>query len=381
MPNHRIVAFGWSPDGEKIAYLTNSRTPEPFETSYSGSPGRCTIQVKDLANKRTVVLATWRPHTYRCKAGEDVAWSPDGRFIAFERNRQVVVMESNGYSQRVVGVARDAGLTWWPGGRIAYMCHHWEQWCAVAPDGSRRTQIPGRYHDVVWSPQSGRIAYTTDARLRVQVWTARPDGTDARMVFSPKQMCCVTHDTTVAWSPDGTKLVAIVPNGYVIDLRSGHTQTQPWLEGAIYLPRPSWQPPTHTQGRAMTGPREPTAGPTQRTSTHARWSSTRSRAGWGGSSPTWSKTPSPMPAPACAPHTIPPGRLTRSQTTGPGIPPEVLGTRSTASIRPTRAEAHQRHWPRAGHSPAKTRVCSAETSPQPAAQGTAQPPPCLPADL
>ncbi len=39
VPNHRIVAFGWSPDGERIAYLTNSRTPESFETQLLGITG------------------------------------------------------------------------------------------------------------------------------------------------------------------------------------------------------------------------------------------------------------------------------------------------------------------------------------------------------
>ena len=165
-----IVAFGWSPNGREIAYMTSSDRPQP----------RCTLQITDLESTRLV--ASWRPHK-PCDGTETVAWSPDGRHIAFTRRRHVVIVGATGHTPQVVAnnIPWLSTITWWPGGRLAYTCEkRWLTWCSVGVDGSKPVKLGLHVDNVIWSATADRIAYFRDPRhgggFQLQIWTARPHG-------------------------------------------------------------------------------------------------------------------------------------------------------------------------------------------------------------
>src|SRR5436190_5128200 len=104
------------------------------------------------------------------------SWSPDGRRIAFDSHRdsnvstEIYVMNADGTEQR--RLTHDSGQ-----------------------GGIFNTQP-------LWSPSGGWIAFQKSVSQTVDLWVARPDGSDLRQLTSDGG---VKQDAS--WSPDGTLLL------------------------------------------------------------------------------------------------------------------------------------------------------------------------------
>ena len=194
----------WSPDGERIAFITNtpSSANRGFGTSdvyVMNADGSDVVRRSFLRFFNSVA---WSPdgrklavsdedvyvaHLYLVSAEEDgsepvliatdartPAWSPDGSRIAYVRTsgddgyHQVMVMNANGTGAREVTPVDPGGifgLSWSPGGdRLAFAkCMFGD--CGiylVAVDGSGLTRLPNisTGHSTTWSPDGQWLAIT-----------------------------------------------------------------------------------------------------------------------------------------------------------------------------------------------------------------------------
>ena len=166
----------------------------------------------DGSGKRLVARSPSR--TYDAGA---VAWSPDGKTVAFGRMGEIVFMNPDGSGQR--NVTREWRLTslpvWSPDGkRIAFM----RTWgndgdiYVMNVDGSRlqrltRNDGPGWAWFPIWSPNGKKIAFNRvqpppkpayNRGWKSEVWVMNADGTGQRRLANGRQ--------PNAWSPDGKKL-------------------------------------------------------------------------------------------------------------------------------------------------------------------------------
>ena len=134
------VAPPWySPDGTRLSF---------FDTKGGVSPtGSGALFVMGADGSDPVRITPWG------YAFDDHAWSPDGRWIAFQR----------------------------PYGRL-YL---------VRPDGSRLHQVPLELEagegalEPSWSPDGGWIVFSLQRSDRGQIFMVRPDGTGLRKVTGP----------------------------------------------------------------------------------------------------------------------------------------------------------------------------------------------------
>jgi Tol biopolymer transport system component len=166
-----------------------------------------------------------------------VAWSPDGRLLAFGTyDNGVWVMNADGSGRlRVAGVNAISRPSWSPDGRkIAFAAYPVRPglWIVNA-DGSnlRRLTTPRlvRLGSVItpdWSPTGGRIAFST-AGWVPDIYVIDTKGSDLRRL-TPGAMRATDPD----WSPDGGRIVFTRDPGMAWARGKGHRSAEIYVMDA-----------------------------------------------------------------------------------------------------------------------------------------------------
>ena len=263
-----MIPFDVAPDGGQVAFAT-CRYPRPGAES-SDQHGDYQYEL--------ALVATGGGDVRRLTANETFdgypAWSPDGRRIAFLRELtsegehggagELVTVAANGTDARRVVVGQDLNLhspAWSPDGeRLAFVANR--QLYVVDADSPHvydlRSGVLRPLATTIsapaWSPDGGRLAYAKDLGSHVGVYTIAPNGSAERLLGRidlrrPKAWPLAFGSVrSVAWSPDGSKLLLSVPRVnpegllrsiYVVDTGEAHPSE---LEIPIPAGNDDWRP-------------------------------------------------------------------------------------------------------------------------------------------
>ena len=222
----------------------------------------------------------------------DPQWSPDGRRLAYIRDRELRVVDADGRRDIVVTAATGVALPRWSpdGHRLAFVSRRrgWSQvWLVDAPvprrgrparDPSRRRRHPLTptgidIDDLVWSPTAGRSRSSRSGRRS----TPRPRSTSSTSPPAPSAGSPAGEGVGVGAAADARRRTALrhrcrrlVPGRATRRRRQGAAR-------ADNRAREHGEPPAGSAGRRC---RHPTAGgsPMSRSTTgSSTWSSRRSR--------------------------------------------------------------------------------------------------------
>lgn len=202
----------WSPDGTKVAFVSNFT---------SNGPGEWNVFVMQAANTGDEInLATQitkYPHT-ESKGIEDLAWSPDGSRIAYTRGNnagddKVWVVNADGtttFPLEIGGEGAKRHPTWSPdSSTIAYaVVKNKPEQIYIAPStgGIGQPLANGVGHEPLWSPNGAKIAfdgYHSGGYGYVDLHIVNPDGSGTPLIFPPSPY---TEWTFSAWSPDSGRI-------------------------------------------------------------------------------------------------------------------------------------------------------------------------------
>jgi len=184
----------WSPDGRKIAFVS---TRALDGSDAAGTANNIWIMNADGSNAAPLTRLTasgivnWQ-----------LAWSPDGRKLAFASSAALDGSDGvNVNGAFNVWVINGNGTAATPVTRLT----------VTEPDGSWTSQQP------IWSPDSTRLAFLSVGALNgadalnpnrvFNIWTAKADGSGVAPLTSLSANG-VSH-AYPAWSPDGTKIAFI----------------------------------------------------------------------------------------------------------------------------------------------------------------------------
>ena len=161
----------WSPDGSHIAFMSYHRTRErPYRHSYS-----LFTMTDNGAGPRKLVDSV--------QATGPLAWSPDGRTIAF------------------LGYERVQPGGWQSTGEFIY---------SVDRDGSNLTRLAVASSPPTWSPDGSAIAFLRGDD-RNSVFVVNPDGSGLREIVdtNPNSTQESARDwfAYLSWSPDGSEIL------------------------------------------------------------------------------------------------------------------------------------------------------------------------------
>lgn len=206
--------FNWSPDGKQIAFTAGKWGP-PGE----GTDTRIAIaRVADKSVRTIAPKALYAPN--------EPTWSPDGKRIALaafnwkEQRWSIYTIRSDGSGVRLLthgayGSGDDGSPDWSPDGRWIvferYTANPRRTIMAVRPDGTGlhriATVLTGPQCACPdWSPDATKIAYQASPTLTAidyypDIYMMNADGSHrVRLTHHP------ARDENPDWSPDGTKI-------------------------------------------------------------------------------------------------------------------------------------------------------------------------------
>lgn len=197
---HLDSAPVWSPDGSRLA----------FDRSYPDDRQEVWVANADGTDAQRLAEDGFGP-----------IWSPDGTRVAYstahsvdigQYDGSVQIIDSDGTDQRSVP-GTDGGFlsSWSPDGASLVLLYYGVEGGGSAYrrniDGSGSSQLDGGelvVGDVVWSPDSTRLAYATLAPFDEHqgIYTVRADGGDRQRIASGFRGTAASP----AWSPDGRQL-------------------------------------------------------------------------------------------------------------------------------------------------------------------------------
>ena len=249
----------WSSDGRHVAFTVDAFNAVP-DDPYLG------LHILNIDTGRDIRLLgehDTQGSRSECPAPAAVAWSPDGKTLAYdcaafeERSRIWLVSADGSHRRRLPTSNLDASWpSWSPDGtQLAFAAsksgtRNGIYTVRVDGTGLRRLVKHGSAPD--WSPNGREIAY--DSRAGVRLVT--PAGRDA----TPVRRGGVGPAGAPAWSPDGHELAIAASGGnalYIVDKTGRHLRRASIPEDVGSIgPRPAWYPdPQHAPK-----PRHPTCG-------------------------------------------------------------------------------------------------------------------------
>ena len=238
----------WSPDGTKIAYLSEV----PAGGFVLG------VMNADGSNRTTVTPIVFDGSPWPWHEKWSMSWSPDGRRIAFPENGDIFIVDIGGTSRINVTNSPndfDREPSWSPdGSKIVFASSHQPYLTlhTISPDGSNLQTLPsdGDYWDESpdWSPAGDKIAFVVNSDVGLPIiYTANADGTNRQVFDGCEGEICSTHRNRPRWSPDATGIVFHMWDFftddcqiYVKNVGGGGRVQRTYAPGRNF--NPSWQP-------------------------------------------------------------------------------------------------------------------------------------------
>ncbi len=203
----------WSPDGKKVAFVSNFGKSGPVERNIFVMDTTATDQAINLATQIT-------GYSSGSKEIDDLAWSPDGSRIAYTRGNNagddsVWVVNADGtttFPLEIGGPGAKRHPTWSPDStKIAYAVvkNAPEQiYVSSSLGGIGPPLANGVGHEPLWSPDGSKIAFDGYREGKnfgyVDLHVVSADGSGNPLIVTPSPY---TEWTFGAWSPDGGRFV------------------------------------------------------------------------------------------------------------------------------------------------------------------------------
>ncbi len=197
----------WSPDGAQLAFVRYRRDNADVYVANADGSGK-----RRLAHAISYVPNPFGAG----KGGHATpAWSPDGRKIAFMSNRDgseeiyLVNLDGSGLVNPTRSRGRDNRPMWSPNGRLIAFRSDRDgngEVYVMNADGSgvrRLTRNPASDGGPVWSPDGRKLLFVRFRHGNSDIYVMNRDGSGQRNLTPEARPARIARDGSPAWSPDG----------------------------------------------------------------------------------------------------------------------------------------------------------------------------------